>query len=227
MATNMPNDRAQALDWVEQHIEPWTTNQAAIDLTAPQIAAITQLSSTAREKLTAAGAARQAAKTATQEWYAAADQMKQLSSDLIIDIKAYARGDGGQQVYALAQINPKDPPGEAPPPAVPSDMRTSLTNEGFVAMTWKGKGPTGTRYHVRRRLPNESVFTFLGDTSDKGFTDQTVPQGTTRVDYQIVAVHTDKSVPGEPFFVQFGAGNNEQAQQEAQGQSIVFGSEAA
>lgn len=211
MATNMPQERGDALDWVEQHIEPWTDNQAAIDLSVAQVAAITQLATTAREKLTAAGAARQAAKTATQEWYAAADQMKQLSSDLIIDIKAYARGDGGEQVYTLAQINPKDPPGEAPPPAVPSDMRTSLTNEGFVAMTWKGKGPTGTRYHVRRRLPSENVFTFLGDTSDKGFTDQTVPQGTTRVDYQIVAVHTDKSVPGEPFFVQFGAGNNQQA----------------
>ncbi|UYV11836.1 MAG: hypothetical protein NCW75_11065 [Phycisphaera sp.] len=209
MATNMPQERGAALDWVEQHIEPWTDNQAAIDLSVAQVAAITQLATTAREKLTAAGAARQAAKNATQEWYAAADQMKQLSSDLIIDIKAYARGDGGEQVYTLAQINPKDPPGEAPPPAVPSDMRTSLTNEGFVAMTWKGKGPTGTRYHVRRRLPSESAFAFLGDTSDKNFTDETVPQGTTRVDYQIVAVHTDKSVPGEPFFVQFGAGNND------------------
>lgn len=221
MATNMPSNRTQALTWVEAHIDPWTDNQAAIDLSVAQVAAITQLATTAREKRTAATAAAQSARNATQEWHAAADQMKQLSSDLIIDIKAYARGDGGEQVYTLAQINPKDPPGEAPPPAVPSDMRTSLTNEGFVAMTWKGKGPTGTRYHVRRRLPSESTFAFLGDTSDKNFTDETVPQGTTRVDYQIVAVHTDKSVPGEPFFVQFGADNNDGAQGQQQGDAQI------
>jgi len=207
MGTNMPFDRARALEWVEQRVEPWTDNQAAIDLSPEQIAAITLLAQSAREKLTQAGQARQAAKSATLEWYAAADQMRRLASDLIIDIKAYARGAGGEEVYGLAQINPRSPAGEAPPPAVPFDMRTSLTNDGAVNITWKGKGPTGTRYHVLRQLDGENNFIFLGDTSDKVFTDSTVPAGTPRVDYQIVAVHTDNRVPGEPFFVRFGAGN--------------------
>lgn len=218
MGTNMPGNRTNALEWVEQRIEPWTTNQAAIDLSAAQVAAITQLAQTAREKLTAAGQAQQAARNATQEWHSAADQMKALASDLIIDIKAYARGEGGEDVYGLAQINPRSPAGEAPPPAVPYDMRTNLTNEGAVSITWKGRGPTGTRYHVLRQLESETSFTFQGDTSDKAFTAATVPAGTPRVDYQIVAVHTDNRVPGEPFFVRFGTGNQatqDQAQPEA------------
>ncbi|MEQ9096793.1 MAG: hypothetical protein RIE32_11080 [Phycisphaerales bacterium] len=215
MGTNMPGDRAQAVDWVEEHLEPWTENQAAINLSAEQIAAITLLAQTARQKQIAAGQARSAAKAATAAWHAAADQMKAYSSDLILELKAYARGDGGEQVYQLAQISKREKPGEAPPPNMPSDARSTITNDGDVHLTWKGKGPGGTRYHVMRKLPTETKFFFIGDTSEKAFTDDTVPNGATPVIYQIVAVHTDNRVPGEPIYVRFGTSNGAQGEEAA------------
>ncbi len=215
MGANMPNDRTQALDWVEAHIDPWTENQAAINLSVEQVAAITLLAETAREKLIAAGTARDAAKAATAAWHQSADQMKSFSSSLIAELKSYARGEGGEVVYQLAQISKRAQPGEAPPPAVPTSLTSSLTNQGDVALTWKGKGPTGTRYIIERKLPAETKFFFLGDTSDKAFTDKTVPSGATPVVYQVIAVHTDNRVPGEPSYVRFGTGNAQQGQGEA------------
>ncbi|MEQ8318576.1 MAG: hypothetical protein RIE77_03680 [Phycisphaerales bacterium] len=215
MGTNMPQDRGDALSWVEQHLDPWTENQAAIDLSADQVAAITLLAQTARTKLTEAGEARSAAKAATAAWHEAADQMKSYASDLILELKSYARGEGGDVVYQLAQISKRADPSEAPPPSVPSDLRSTVTNEGGVKLNWKGKGPTGTRYHVVRQLPGELAFSFIGDTSDKVFTDDTVPSGATPVVYQIIAVHTDNRVPGEPMVVRFGAGNQGQQGEQA------------
>jgi hypothetical protein len=215
MGTNMPGDRALALDWVEEHLEPWTENQAAINLSSEQIAAITLLAETAREKQIAAGTAREAAKAATQAWYDAADQMKGFSSALIAEIKSFARGEGGETVYQLAQISKRAKASTAPPPHVPTATRSVVTNDGDVTLTWKGKGPSGTRYHVLRKLPTDTKFFFVGDTSEKAFTDDTVPNGATPVIYQIVAVHTDNRVPGEPIYVRFGAGNGAQGQQVA------------
>ena len=209
MGTNMPQDRGESLDWVEAHIEPWTTYAVAIDLSPEQVAAITLLSQTARQKMTAAGTAREAAKAATQEWYDAADQMKAFASVLIADIKAFARTEANDEVYALAQISKRAKPGEAPPPAVPTSVSSTVTNDGNVELRWKGKGPGGTRYHVLRKLPTENNFAFLGDTSDKLFVDQAVPAGATPIVYQIVAVHTANRVPGEPVYVRFGTGNGQ------------------
>jgi hypothetical protein len=216
MGTNMPSDRKKALEWVEQHVDPWTENQVAINLSIEQVAAITLLSETAREKLIAAGAARQAAKDATREWHESADQMMSFTSDLIVQLKGFARGEGGQVVYTLAGINPRSNPGEAPPPEVPTGAASTVTNDGDVELRWKGKGPGGTRYHVLRKLPTENKLVFLGDTSEKTFTDTTVPSGASPVVYQIVAVHTDKRVPGEPIYVRMGTGNGP-----GQGQAVA------
>jgi len=209
MGTNMPQDRGDALHWVEAHVQPWTTHAAAIDLSPEQVAAITLLSENARAKLTAAGTAREAAKAATQAWHDAADQMKALASTLIADIKAYARTEGNDEIYALAQISKRAKAGEAEPPAVPSSVVSTVTNDGFVELRWKGKGPGGTRYHILRKLPTENNFAFLGDTSDKIFIDQAVPAGATPIVYQVVAVHTENRVPGEPVYVRFGTGNGQ------------------
>ena len=218
MGTNMPQDRGEALDWVEAHIEPWTTHATAIDLSPEQVAAITLLAQTARQKATAAGTARDAAKAATQEWHDSADNMKAFTSTLIADIKAFARTEANDQIYALAQISKRAKPGEAQPPAVPSSVKSTVTNDGDVELRWKGKGPTGTRYHVLRKLPTQNNFAFLGDTSEKLFIDRAVPSGTSPIVYQIVAVHTENRVPGEPIYVRFGTANGQAGQAGQAGQ---------
>lgn len=114
----------------------------------------------------------------------------------------------------LAQLSPKAPPGETPPPDVPSDIRAELLDQGRVRLAWKGKGPRGTFYIVKRRLVNEQSFTVIATVTDKAFTDEDLPFGIDRVTYVIDARQTDKLVYGPEKNVQLGVGNGQQSSEQ-------------
>jgi len=207
MGTNMPQNRRDALLWVESHAAAWNDNAAAIGLTAQQVGDVISAATAARQDLTTSLAARDASKGATQTWHGAADGMKDLASEAILAIKSFAEASSDPQaVYDLADITGTNPPSPAEPPAQPGDLRASLNNNGQVELAWKGKGPQGTYYLVTRQLAGETTFAFLGDTTSKAFTDTTVPAGTTSASYQVTARHTVNTVPGEPILVRFGVG---------------------
>lgn len=207
MGTNMPQNRREALLWVESHVAAWNDNAAAIGLTPEAVASVIASATAARQDLTTSLAARASSKGATQTWYGSADGMKDLASEAVLAIKAFAEASGDPQaVYDLADITGTNPPSPAEPPAQPSDLRASLNNNGQVELTWKGKGPQGTYYLVTRQLAGEGSFAFMGDTTSKAFTDTTVPAGKTSASYQVTARHTVNSVPGEPILVRFGVG---------------------
>lgn len=209
MGKNMPAERGQALDWINARLDPWETNAAAIGLDPTDPAAMIALAGTADDARLAADAARSASKAATQNWYDKADEAMDFARELILKIKAEAATD--PQVYVLAQISPKASPGETPAPDVPSDVKAELLDQGRVRLTWKGKGPRGTFYIVKRRLLNENTFTVIATVTDKVFTDESLPFGIDKAVYAIDAQQTDKLVYGPEKNVQLGVGNGSQS----------------
>ncbi|UYV11230.1 MAG: hypothetical protein NCW75_07925 [Phycisphaera sp.] len=211
MGTNLPAERGPALDWINAHLEPWGDNAAAIGLDPTEVTALVTLAGSAETARTEADTARQASKASTLNWYDKADAAMNWARDLILKVKTHAAINNDPQVYVLAQMSPKDPPGETPAPDVPSDIKAELLDQGRVRLTWKGKGPRGTFYIVKRRLTSETNFTVVATVTDKAFTDEALPFGTDRVTYAIDAQQTDKLVFGPEKNVQLGVGNGQQA----------------
>ena len=98
---------------------------------------------------------------------------------------------------------------------MPSDVAAELLNQGFIRLSWKGKGPRGTFYMVKRRLDSDADYAVIATVTDKTFTDEGVPFGTDRVTYAIDAQQIDKRVFGPVKIVQIGAGNGEQSAEAA------------
>lgn len=209
MGSNMPSYRGAAIDWITEHLAQWADNAAAIGIDAADVAALASSTSTATNSRTAAGVARQASKDATLDWYDAADTAMDGARDLILEIKAFAASSDNPQVYVLAGLSPKDPPGETPAPDAPSDITATLLSGGSLELKWKGKGPRGTFYIVNRRLLGESTYSVIATVTDKTFTDATLPVGVDEVRYQINAQQTDKLTLGDIKLVQLGVGNNQ------------------
>src|SRR5690606_31720685 len=113
-------------------------------------------------------------------------------------------------VYDKALIDPPAPRGDGTPPDQPSELRATLGTDGSLELTWKGKGPAGTRYDVTRLLPGESAFTVIGDTSKKKLVDNTIPAGTGQVLYRVIARQTDFEVGSTILTVRLGNTNQSQ-----------------
>jgi hypothetical protein len=215
MGTNLPAHRGPAIDWINARLTPWGANAVAIGLEPTDPPALVALAGAADDARIAADNARAASKAATQAWYDTADAAMDFARDLILKIKTQAAVTNDPQVYTLALISARANPGETPAPEVPSDIRAELLDQGRVRLTWKGKGPRGTFYIVKRRLVSENTFTVIATVTDKVFTDESLPFGVDKVVYAIDAQQTDKLVYGPEKNVQLGVGNNQQSQQGA------------
>ncbi len=213
MGRNLPTQRGNALDWITDRLATWTENAAAIGVDAADVAALASATAQADTARTAAGAARAASKSATQNYYDKADTAIEGARDLILTVKAFAASSDDPQVYVLADLSPKAPPGETPAPDAPSDVGTTLLPNGALELKWKGRGPQGTFYIVSRQLATETAYSVIATVTDKAFTDSGLPFGIDEVRYQINAQQTDKVTQGPITVVRLGVGNAQQSAQ--------------
>lgn len=209
MGRNLPSERGPALDWITDRLATWTDNAAAIGVDPAAVAALASATSQATNARSAAGAARANSKSKTLDYYDKALVAMDGARDLILEIKAFAASTDDPQVYVLADLSPKDDPGETPAPEAPSDVGFVLRPGGSLELRWKGKGPQGTFYIITRQLPGESSFSTIATVTDKVFTDSTVPFGTDQVLYQIKAQQTSKVSEGPIVTVRLGVGNGQ------------------
>ena len=206
-----PNSRIGKIEFYESHISPWTTNAAGIGLSPTSVSGLASLTVDARAAYNAHVAAQDTARAATQAFYQAVAAMHSgpgAGSDMIGTIRNYAQTNNDPNVYTLAQIPPPATPGVTPPPGLPSNFTVELLQNGALALKWKCKNPAGvggTIYEVLRSVGG-GAFSFVGNPGEKAFTDETVPQGSGTVTYQITA--TRSTARGNPaqFTVTFGTG---------------------
>ena len=155
------------------------------------------------------------ARNETQTFYTNARELHESASPLIANIKNFALNSSDPSlVYEAAGVLPPDPPSPLAPPTTPVNIRRTVNPTGSITLFWDATGPTGTIYNVKRKLNTETSYTLVGqgDSSDKSFTDETVPSGTTSVTYIIQGVRGPLvGLESQAITIAFGVGGAQAA----------------
>jgi hypothetical protein len=202
--------RGAFLLWCQEHAPVWTTNALDIGMTAAQATAFSGAVTAANASNIAVEAARQAYRTAVDTNNDNFAALRSLAGDDVRTIRAFAENaEKPGAIYALAQIPPPADPQPAPPPGMPTDLSVSIEPAtGNLELKWKSTNPagtSGTSYIVRRKLPGETAFSFIGVTGSKKFVDATFFAGPDSVQYTVQGQRADSSGPmSEVFTINFG-----------------------
>lgn len=205
MATVYPlKPRLDFLAWCEAHVEPFTGQPRLIGLSVPQAQAWAAAVAEVRAAEIEQERARRAALAATAAAEAAYARLRARTGEAVRTIRAYAEAQGEDEVFERARIPRPAPPAPAPPPAPPHGLRAELDPaRGALTLAWKAtqpRGTEGTSYVVRRRLLGETVFSFVGVTGAKRFTDETIPAGCAGVQYTVQAQRGAHAGPASAIF---------------------------
>ncbi|MDP1663191.1 MAG: hypothetical protein Q8L55_14840 [Phycisphaerales bacterium] len=214
MSQVIPSANALLMQWAASHAVRFTTNQAAIGLSVPQLTSYTD-----------ANDSMQAAYAEYQDYKLQTEAKRQKFMDLRRDFHAVAMGDvrtirafaiassDPANVYALADVPPVKTPADGVPPAQPINIRATLnTTNGNLRLTW-GLGTSaalasGNIYIIQRRAGTSGAWTQAGLASARAFTDVTVPSAPI-VQYQITAQRSGiNGLTSQPVNVAFGHGAN-------------------
>ncbi|MGD9790239.1 MAG: hypothetical protein AB7Q00_01725 [Phycisphaerales bacterium] len=180
----------EMLEWLDNHQQLWNASAPELGISAPEALEMKNLYIAAQGAYDAASAARQASKNATSLLRSTLGAARSKGSALSRDIVSFIEQSGNEDLWALAGLTPPAAPGEAPPPNAPTELFATLDSIGNVIVSWRATQPAGTSgtiYQVRRALDNETGFTLLDVVGEKTFTDETVPLGTTTVQYVVYA----------------------------------------
>lgn len=190
MATgkSLKGSRRQLVEQAGVYVQRFTTDPSALGLTDPQIDDL----KTAREMAATAYhdhlEAICASRVATQLWFDRADAFISLSRRTIKAIKAKADLDNDPSLYVISGIPvPDTTPTPGPAPQAPTDLAATISNLGYVQLTWKGTRSKLIATHVWRRLPGELGFMLVGVATGTSWTDTSVPAGTVSANYYAVA----------------------------------------
>ncbi|GDX99897.1 hypothetical protein LBMAG48_23010 [Phycisphaerae bacterium] len=198
MSTVPSSPRSAVYDWCEARVDPWRTNAANIGISADQALTFATSVSTYATALSEQNKLKAALEAATRTVGESYTAMRRNMTNAITDIRQYAQQQTDPNtVYELSQVPPRAAAGTAPPPGRPFDFSVQLIDDsGAVQLRWKCENPRGTQgtsYIVRRRLPSETAFTFIGVTGEKRFVDNTFVAGPDSVEYTVQAQRADSA----------------------------------
>ena len=185
-----PVTRIGKVQFFENHTSPWNTNATALGTSTSAVTALTTKTTAARAAFNAQVTAKQAAETATNVYNEAVKAMNDAGQAIIKIIDATVQSTGNVNLYNLAQLPAPATPTSSGNPGTPRNFAATFGNVGQLLLNWKNSNATGCTYNIYRRLGATGNFETLGGVGDKKFTDDTVPAGTTQVQYQIQAVRS-------------------------------------
>ncbi|MFN7314228.1 MAG: hypothetical protein ACK5ZG_05135 [Phycisphaerae bacterium] len=210
MSSIPSSPRSAVYDWCEARVDPWRTNAVNIGLAPDDALGFATSVTTYAAALSEQNKAKAALQAATRTVNEAYTTMRRNMTDGVTDIRQFAqRQTDPNAVYELAQVPPRSASGTAPPPGRPFDFSVQLIDDsGAVQLRWKCENPRGTQgtsYIIRRRLPTETAFSFIGVTGEKRFVDSTFVAGPDSVEYTVQAQRADSAGPVSSIFtINFG-----------------------
>lgn len=206
MATTLPRKKAEKIQYFQDRIPLYTTNQAAIGASSADITAITALTTAARDAFNAYNEAVVVAKQLLGDADIAINAMAEKGAVIIEGARLKAKATGNESVYTMAGLPIPSTPAHKGDPGTPYAYKLELQPDGSLKMKFKCNNPvgtTGTIYHVYRQI-DDGAFVYLGGSGQKQFVDTTIPTGVTKLTYKIQAVRSNAiGVCGE-FTVKFG-----------------------
>ena len=202
--------RADVLAWCQAHTDIFATNAVAIGLTSQQAVDFETLTGDYAAAFGEVEKARIALRLAVDNANNAYTLMRRSMTQAVSDIRFFAlQQNDPQAIYNLSQVPPRATPSQLPPPGRPNDFSVELLDAtGALQLRWKcinPRGTSGTSYIVRRRLPGETTFSFIGVTGERRFVDQTFTAGPDSVEYTVQAQRADRAgIESSVFQINFG-----------------------
>ncbi len=210
MATYPRKPRSAFIEWCRVHGTVFSSHAEEIGLSLAEAQGFVDAAALGEQRFLEQKAAQEAARVATQRAAEAIARLEKDAGRLVAKIRAFAgMADAPDDVYAAAQIAPPAQPSPQPPPARPTRLGVSLDpSRGTLTLRWKARNPagtSGTAYIIRRRLPGESEFSFIGVSGEKWFVDETLVAGARSVEYTVQGQRANSTGPVSPIFtVHFG-----------------------
>jgi hypothetical protein len=201
------------IDYFENLYPNWQPTPSKFGLSAAQVTAVADATTSARQAYLAAQKSRETAKAATTQQREALRGMKRTGSNLIEIVKAFIEQSGDPSLWAQAGLQPPAPRGTVPPPNAPTDLSAGLDSQGNITLRWKSSQPagaSGTVFSIYRGL-NNAEPTLLETVGGRSFTDESVPAGVGSVAYAVRAKRSSKQSAFSPsLLLRFGRGSEGQ-----------------
>jgi hypothetical protein len=210
MATYPVRPRSALLEWSRVHDPIFHRHWNQIGLGKTQVVIFRAAMASAAAATLAQERLQQAALVATGQVEQSFAALAVAAGDAIRSIRAFAGTSGDPAgVYSLARIPPLAAPSPIPPPGRPGGLTVRLNAaSGSLTLRWKATNPANARrttYIIRRKLPGETEFAFIGVAGKKCFVDETLPAGRESVQYTVQGQRANLSGPVSPIFnVNFG-----------------------
>jgi hypothetical protein len=197
--------RSAFIAWCQAHVQTFLDNDSQIGLTEAEAVAFEAAVNNAAAAALAQEQARQAAQSATEAASQKLAALRRVTRVTVDTIKTFAQSTNNPNVYVLADL---PAPGQAtpvPPPGRPFDLQVALdATDGTLVLRWKANNPrgaSGTSYIIRRRLPGQGPFEFVGVTGSKKFFDTEFESGPDSVEYTVQGQRSGLSGPVSAIFV--------------------------
>ncbi len=174
--------RSALLDWCRVHDPIFFDHWDRLGLHKAQAQGFRAAVGAAAAAALAQRRVQQAARVSTRDLDRAFAELAAAAGEVVRSIRAFAAtAPDPAAVHSLAQVPPVARPSPLPPPGRPHALAATLDPaSGAVTLRWKSKNPRNARrttYLIRRRLPGETEFTFLGVSGRKRFVDETMAVG--------------------------------------------------
>lgn len=210
-----PDRNVQLIEFAELHAPVWEDVAGRINLTPSQAASYKAATAAARTAYNDAQVIRQQAKVATERQNEALAVLRSTNSSLLKIIRGFAQDQANPlEIYQLAQIPAPAGPSPFAAPSTPFDLNATLAiTDGGIQLRWKASQPsgiTGVVYRVDRQTGNSTTWTLVALTGSKNTIDTSVPVGTSRVIYRVIAQRGSlTSNASNPLEIRFGTGPGE------------------
>ncbi len=207
--STLPDTIAGQIEFYEQRNAAWEANSADIGLSLQQAGDMTLATQAARTAYENAQQARLDSIAATEAQDAAVAAMVAMGGGLQSLIRGTAKATNDPTVYQKALLPAPADRQPTPAPGTPYQFKVALA-DGDVVVRFKCDNPGsvyGVTYLVERRSAPQTPFEFLAVATGRTFTDNSIPTGTSWINYRITALRsTGSGVPAQAI-VEFGGSN--------------------
>ncbi len=200
-----PDTKIGKIEFCEAHVADWTANSVAMGSSVVEVGAWSAQVTDARAALAASEAADLAARNALNELNTIIDSMMDKTAAIIGQVRSRSKLIGNT-AWTLASLPVPATPTPAGAPGIPYGFKVKLSNIGAIEFKWKNTDGRGSVYAIYRALDGSGVFTNLGGTNLKRFTDSTVPEGTSSIVYRVQAIRSTGTSDWGILNVAFGGG---------------------
>ncbi len=209
----IPDKPLEAYEFSAARVGIWSAVATQIGLSTAEVSALEDANEGFSTSNDSAVKARATSKAATESLRTSTRTMRTRLSDAVQKIRLFAEATNNASVYGLAQIPAPASRTPAPPPAQPTDLKATISSTGQLSLSFRAvNSATGTTFLIRRKLATETQFTFIGTATStrsviKTFIDETLPAGSTNMQYIIYGQRGSVRGPDSPIFTVVIGGN--------------------